>query len=380
MQTAKAIRADFDLDPEIRYLNHGGFGLVPRPVVAERDRWRRVIDNDPMRFFSLHARDEVAAARSSVTKFFGVPDESGAFVRNVSEGVSTVLAVLGLREGDEIVHANHGYGAVRCAAEHWCGRTGARVIEATFPIGADNDAVVQAFGDAVSDKTKLVIVDQITSPTATVLPVRAIAAAVGDTTVLVDAAHVPGTLPTTIDQLGVDLWVGNVHKWMFTPRGAAMLWASKRWRDRLSPLVLSWGLPLGFPRSFDTPGTIDLSGWLAVPAGLDYWRGLGGWEQTDRNAALVEKGQSFVAEALATDLAGLPADPAPTMRLVPLPDGVAATPEDADAFQHRLAEDGHVVAPAIAFGERGYLRIAAQGYNDESDYERLAEVLVTIVR
>ena len=138
---------------------------------------------------------------------------------------------------------------------------------------------------------------------------------------LVDGAHVPGTLPTDIAALGADVWVGNFHKWLFAPRGTAGLWLAPQLRDRVRPLVLGWAADAGYPDSFDARGTQDLTGWMALP---DAARGLGrprrlgdgGPVQPGRDAT----GQQLLADAVRDagfemDLSVLPDRPAPTMRL-----------------------------------------------------------------
>jgi isopenicillin-N epimerase len=292
-------------------------------------------------------------------------------VRNVSEGVSAVLGSLELRPGDELVTSTHGYGAVRKALSHHAARAGARIVEAAYPVGADDDVIVSAYAAACSPRTRLAVVDRITSPTATVVPVAKVAAAAAGAgaSVLVDAAHAPGQLHDDIAALGADHWVGNLHKWAYTPRGSAILW-SRPGAD-VTPGVLSWQLEDGYAASFDYPGTWDYAGWLAAADGLAYWEALGGWDAVARLADLAADGQKRVAQALGVALEGLPAAPAPAMRLVPLPDGVLATSGQVDSFYESLSRQRVEVAP-VHFDGVGYLRIAAAPYNTPDDYDRLA--------
>ena len=211
----------------------------------------------------------MAAARERAAGFLGIDPSRTAWVRNVSEGLSAVLSSLTLRPGDELVIGAHAYGAVRKALHHHAVRAGARVVEAAFPVGAGDDVIASAYTDACSSRTRLVVVDRITSPTATVVPVAAVAAAAAGTAgarVLVDAAHAPGQLPDDIAALGADHWIGNLHKWAYTPRGSAIMW-SRPGAD-VTPMVLSWQLADGYAASFDYPGTWDYAGWLASADGL----------------------------------------------------------------------------------------------------------------
>jgi len=366
----------FGLDPDVLHLNHGSFGVAPVVVRQAAAAWRERAERNPHRFNRVEVRGLVAAARTHAAGFLGVEESRAAWVRNVSEGVSAVLGSLDLHPGDELVVSTHGYGAVRKALNHHAARAGARVVEAAFPVGAEDDAVVSAYGAACSRRTRLVVIDRITSPTVTVLPVAAVSAAVAGAPVLVDAAHAPGQLPDDIPALGADHWIGNLHKWAYTPRGSAILWT--RPGVRVTPTVLSWQLEDGYAASFDHPGTWDYAGWLAAVDGLAYWDALGGWYAVARLADLVADGQKRVAEALGVTLEGLPATPAPAMRLVPLPGGVLTSPEQVGPFYEALSRQRVEVAP-IHFGGVGYLRIAAAPYNTPDDYDRLASTVLELL-
>jgi isopenicillin-N epimerase len=366
----------FGLDPDVLHLNHGAFGVAPAAVRQAAAAWRERAERNPHRFNRVEVSGLVAAARERAATFLGVDPSRAAWVRNVSEGVSAVLGSLRLRPGDELVTSTHGYGAVRKALSHHAARAGARVVEAAFPVGAEDDVIAAAYAAACSARTRLVVVDRITSPTATVVPVAAVAAAAAGAPVLVDAAHAPGQLPDDIAALGADHWVGNLHKWAYTPRGSAILW-SRPGAD-VTPAVLSWQLEDGYAESFDYPGTWDYAGWLAAADGLAYWKALGGWDRVARLADLVAGGQKRVAEALGVALDRLPATPAPAMRLVPLPDGALTSPGQADSFYEALSKQRVEVAP-VHFGGAGYLRIAAAPYNTPDDYDRLAGVVRDLI-
>jgi isopenicillin-N epimerase len=364
----------FGLDPDVLHLNHGSFGVAPVVVRNAAAAWRDRAERNPHHFNRVEIFPLVVAARERVAGFLGIDASRAAWVRNVSEGVSAVLGSLELRRGDELVTSTHGYGAVGMALRHHAARAEATVVEAAYRVGAEDDAIVSAYAAACSPRTRLVVIDRITSPTATVVPVAAVTAAVAGPgrSVLVDAAHAPGQLPDDIAAFGADHWIGNLHKWAYTPRGSAILWS--RPGVDVTPSVLSWQLEEGYPASFDHPGTWDYAGWLAAPDGLAYWEALGGWEAVARHASLVTDGQKQVADVLGVPLERLPVIPAPTMRLVPLPDGVLTGFDQVDAFYRALSHQRVEVAP-IHFQGAGYLRIAAAPYNTPDDYDRLATVV-----
>jgi isopenicillin-N epimerase len=364
----------FGLDPEILHLNHGSFGVAPVVVRQSAAAWRERAELNPHRFNRVEVRGLVAAARERAAGFLGVDPSRAAWVRNVSEGLSAVLGTLPLRPGDELVLGTHGYGAVRKALRHHAVRARARIVEAPYRVGADDEEIVSAYAAACTPRTRLVVIDRITSSTATVVPVAAVTAALAGsgTTVLVDAAHAPGQLRDDIAAFGADYWIGNLHKWAYTPRGSAILWS--RPGAEVTPTVLSWQLDDGYAASFDYPGTWDYAGWLAAPDGLAFWAALGGWDAVGRLGDLVADGQEHVAKALGVTLGRLPVTPSPMMRLVPLPDGVLASADHVDAFYEALSRQRVEVAP-IHFDGAGYLRIAAAPYNTPDDYDRLADTV-----
>jgi isopenicillin-N epimerase len=209
--------------------------------------------------------------------------------------------------------------------------------------------------------------------------VRAITAAARDQDipVLVDAAHAPGMLPVDVAAIGADFWVGNLHKWAFAPRGTALLSVAPDWRRRIDPLVVSWQQDEGFPSSVEFQGTVDYTAWLSAPAGLYVLRTLGPGTVRRHNAALAAYGQQVVGAALGLTASDLPDPGAATvsMRVVPLPAGLATTYPEAHALRQHIADKLAVETAINAWGGRGWLRLSAQVYNRPEEYERFAERL-----
>lgn len=375
---ADDVREFFALDFDRTHLSPGAYGVVPRPVLEAQRRWHERAEANPHWFYRYEQPSAVVAGREAAAEWLGVARDTMALVTNVTEAASTLLAALDLRAGDEVVLSDHGYGGVRQAVDAWCARAGIVLREAQVPLDADDETVVAAYKGQLSVRTRLVIVDQITSPTARIMPVNAVVAAarVTDAMVVVDAAHGPGHLAVDIEALDADAWVGNLHKWAFAARGTATMWIGPRWRDRVRPLVLGWAVNDDFPECFDARGSSDLSAWMAVPEALQLWEELGGWSMTARNSELAAWGQQHVAEALGVGLDALPATPAPAMRLIPLPDRVGTTDAAAEGLYTRLSDAG-VEVGVIAWGGRVWLRAGTHVFTTEGDHAHLAATLQT---
>jgi isopenicillin-N epimerase len=375
------VRALWPLELTVSHLNHGSFGAVPTPVLEEQQSWRERMEANPVRFFVREQPAALVQARDEIGHFLGAEAGALAFVRNATAAASTVLSCLDLERGDEIVVTDHTYGAVRIAADRWAADAGARVVVAHVPLRATDDEVTAVVLDKVSDRTRLTVIDQVTSPTARRMPLISLLPALKErgSTVFVDGAHAAGMLAVELDRLGADFWAGNLHKWCCAPRGTAVLYVAPDHRRRMRPLVASWGEPAGFPQSFNEVGTEDLTAWLAAPRALRLLDQLGLDRLRRHNVELAVHGQGVLAEALGVDPGSLPRDPAVSMQLVPLPAGLAGTPAEAAAVQARIGEQIAVEVAVTSWDGHGFVRLSAQAYNSPVDYARLATDLPALL-
>ena len=389
------MRDAFSLDPSITHLNHGSYGTVPRVVAEEQRRFRDRAEANPMKFFRVESPGLRAEAREVAAQFLGVGADEVALVRNVTDATATVLASLHeqgrLGPGDVIVLNEQGYESVKRSVAHWCGRTGASYHVVSFSLDADEAQVVQAYQHALDvvarrgDRVRLLVTDHITSPTGSVLPVQALCALARSVGALsfVDSAHVPGQLDARPAETGADFWTGTWHKWGFAPRGTSALWVAGPERVCMRPLTTSWNHGQPFPLPFDTHGTDDYSAWFSLAAAVDFWRDAGGLEIGVRGRALLDDAFAVVDDAvrrtgLARSDVRLPAEPAPCLRLVSLPDGVADTEQKADVVYLALSAL-KVEAQLVAYGGRGWIRLSGALYNEPADYQRLADVLPKVL-
>jgi isopenicillin-N epimerase len=370
----------FTLDPAVAHLNHGSFGAVPAGVQRVQQRLRDEMESNPLRFFTRGLVDRITHARTHLAGFLGADPEGSALVGNASAGTALVLRSLDLRPGDEVLLTDHGYGSVRLAVDRECHRAGAVVRTVSIPLTADDEEIVAIIDRGLRPgRTRLLIVDQITSPTARLFPVAAIAATARrqEVPVLVDGAHAPGMLPDPVSAIGADFWVGNLHKWAYAPRGTGLLVVAPAWRERIEPLVVSWEQDSGYPLRVEWQATLDYTAWLAAPAGVFTLRTLGVDRVRRHNAALAAYGQRVVGAALGLDPADLPdpGGPAVAMRILPLPPGLATTQPAATALRAAISEALDIEVAVNAWDGRGWLRLSAQVYNRPDQYDRLAQRL-----
>ena len=281
------LREAWALDPNITFLNHGSFGACPKAVLAVQSELRQRLEADPVRFFTREFEPLLDQARAALAGFIGISPADVVFVPNATTGVSTVLRSLRLAPGDELVVTNHAYRACRNAVSFVADMAGAFVVEAKIGFPAESDTVIDAILEATGPRTRLVLLDQVTSPTALIFPVATLVEELESRgiLVLVDAAHAPGMVPLSLDQIGASFTTGNLHKWVCAPKGAGFLHVRGDRQDMVRPLVISHGFSAirpdkpRFHREFDWVGTIDPTPYLCVPSVLGFMAALhpDGW-------------------------------------------------------------------------------------------------------
>ncbi len=391
----------WELDPGVTFLNHGSFGAAPRPVLEAQQGWRARLEAEPVRFMAEELEPAMDGARASLGRFLKADADDLAFLPNATSGVNTVLRSLQLAPGDELLTIDHEYNAVRNAMQFVADRADARLVTVPVPFPlASADELVEPILAAVTPRTRLAVLDHVTSATGLVLPMPRLVHELGraGVDVLVDGAHAPGMLELDLAGLGAAYYTGNLHKWVCTPKGAAFLWVRPDRQASVRPLVISHGANSSrddrsrFRLEFDWQGTSDPTAWLAVPAALEFGASLveGGWSGLrQRNHELALRARDLLCEVL-----GEPA-PAPdamvgSMASVPLPwEASPGVVQGVDLYGDPvhsafLAAGIQVMVtpwPQRPEGERWrrLLRVSAAAYNHVSEMEMLADCLARVL-
>jgi isopenicillin-N epimerase len=369
------------LDPSVTYLNHGSFGACPSAVLEAQSSLRMEMEREPVDFLVAILPARLDIAREALAAFVGAAPQDLVFVPNATAGVNAVLRSLSLGPGDELLLTNHTYAACRKTVDYVAAHAGARVVVAQLPFPcADVEDIVFSVLKCVSPRTRLALLDHVTSPTALVLPITRLVNDLRTRGVdtLVDGAHAPGMVPLRLEELGAAYYTGNAHKWLCAPKGAAFLHVRRDHQAQLHPNVISHGYTAGFHAEFDWPGTFDPTPWLCVPEALRFIGGLlpAGWPQV----MAVNRNLTLKARALLLDSFGLEA-PCPdtmigSMASIPLPPAARGAPAyglDCAGlhawFRERQVETWLHPHPLPL------LRISAQLYNDLGQFKRLATLL-----
>lgn len=385
-----AWRQAWGLDPEIVFLNHGSFGATPRTVLAEQVRLRNQLEHEPVRFFLYTLEPLWDAAREEVAAFVGADPANLVFVRNATEAINGVLQSVALPAGSDVLITNQTYDACRFAVTRWARSRGAEVVvaEVPFPLAGARE-VVDAVLAAATPRTRLALIDHVTSPTGVVWPIETLVAELQTRGIdcLVDGAHGPGMVSLDLETLGAAYYAANFHKWTCAPKGAGMLYVRPDRQHDVHPAITShgYGTTRGRPRfheRWDWVGTDDPTPMLCVPFALRYLEGLieGGWSALrHRNRRLVVAARKRLLAALDAE-APCPDEMLGALATVPLPEGVeepASHPSGIHPLQRRLLERHGIEVPVVTWPAppHRWLRVSAHLHNAPDDYARLVAAL-----
>lgn len=382
----EGLAAEWLLKKDIAFLNHGSFGAAPWRVLAEQDEWRRRIEAEPIELLGRRCEALIDEAKAPIGQFLGMNSKDFGLVTNATEGINAVLRSLTFKPGDELTTTTHVYNAVRQAMKNVAARVaevGATYREIGIPLPATSPKqLADVVLNGLSDHTRLLVIDHVTSPTALVFPVEQITAecARRGIEVIIDGAHVPGMLALDVPEIGAAYYAGNLHKWVCAPKGSAFLWVRPDKQPAVHPCIVSHLLGEGFAREFSWQGTRDISNWLSVPKAIEFMGELG-WDLVRaHNHALAVWGQRMLCEHFGVEPISPPdGNMIGSMATVRLPGKLATMSEEVGkTTQHQLYSEFQVEAPLVYWGGQWHVRISCQVYTHPEEIERLADAIAKL--
>ena len=377
--------AHWQLDPGVRYLNHGSFGATPRPVLAKQASLRDEMEREPVQFLWRRLPEHIEESRRRLADFLKANPEDLVFVTNATSAVNAVIRSRSWKPNDEILTTDHTYNACRNVLDHVAQEHGLviRVAKIPFPLTGSAD-VLEAINRVISHRTRLALIDHVTSPTALILPIHEMVEMLRSRGVesFVDGAHAPGMIDLNLETLGATYYTGNLHKWVCAPKGAAFLHVHSDSRDDVLPNVISHGLNRareGFNRFqdlFDWPGTFDPTAWLSVQSAIEFMGQLlpGGWQELrEHQHGLLMKAREMLCDELGIT-PPCPPEMLGSMATLSLP-GPSRTATALETLQRALFEDDRIEVPLLEHSGQCWFRISAQVYNSLDDYRALRQAI-----
>jgi isopenicillin-N epimerase len=362
------------------YLNHGAYGATPRPVFEAYQRWQLELEREPVDFLSRNSTALLAHSRAVLARYLDSDRDDLVYVNNGTVGLNIVARGLRLGPGDDVLTSDHEHGGISRLWRYMAQKQGFQYVIRPIPLPVTcHEEFVDHFWAGVTDRTRVILLSHLTSPTSLVFPVAEIcrrARRHGILTVI-DGSHVPGQLPLSLRELDPDFYVGIAHKWLCAPKGCAFLYARRAVQDLLDPLVISWGWeprnpgPSRFVEFHEWQGSRDVSAYLAVPDAITF-QADHDWDKVRRRCQAL----AMHAQAEIHRLTGVPPwhPPSPEWHgqvvCAPLP----TTVNDVHLCT-RLRQDYQIDVSVDRFQGRPRVRVSVQGYNDLADIEALLAAL-----
>lgn len=377
------MKSQFLLDPNITFLNHGSFGACPKPIFEEFQRFQLELENEPVYFIQKKMAGYLKTAKERLSNYIGCHPNDFFFTPNPTFAINTIMRSLHLNAADEILTTNHEYGAMDRSWNFYCKKSGAKYIRQniTLPV-VSNEKILEEFWSGYSSKTKIIFLNQISSGTALIFPIKEIcdkARELGLITII-DGAHVPGQIDLDITELNPDFYTGTLHKWMLAPKGSSFLYVKQGFQEMLDPLIVGWGyesLTPGESQFLDYQeyqGTREISAFLCTPKVIDFL------EENHWKAKAKECRQIvFDNYHRFCDLLG-------TQPICPITDEflgqMASVPiktSNPVGLKDLLFNTYKIEIPVMPLNGNYFLRYSINGYNSQEDLDILYKALQDII-
>jgi len=368
----------YHLDPSITFLNHGSFGACPKPVFEVYQNWQRKLEQQPVEFMAIKVYDFLEEARHALGDYVGCHGDDLIFVTNPTTAVNTVIRSLDLGLDDEVLMTDMEYGSLVRTWEHYAQDKGFSIVQQPTPVPlTTHEDYIEHFWKAVTERTKIIYLSEITSSTGLILPVDAICKKAKEAGIMtiVDGAHVPAHIPLNIAEMDPDVYVGACHKWLSAPKGSSFLYVKKSLQETIEPLIISWGSevdrsPSPFIYESQYQGTWDPSAFLTVPAAIQFQQEHDWNSVREKSRILNRETRDRIYEII--DSESICPN---TEEWLGQMASIITNIENGLDFKRRLMDEYKIEIPVFPWGDKILFRTSFNAYNDENDADRLIEVL-----
>ncbi|GEC78899.1 aminotransferase class V-fold PLP-dependent enzyme [Flavobacterium aquatile] len=378
------MKSEFLLDKSITFLNHGSFGSCPKPVFEEFQRFQLELETEPVDFIQKKLPVYLKEAKKPLAKFIGCNAEDFFFTPNPTFAINTLMRSLKLQPGDEILTTNHEYGAMDRTWNFYCKKSGAKYIrqEISLPI-VSKEQIIEEFWKGYSKNTKVVFLNQMSSSTALIFPVKEIcdkAQELGLITII-DGAHVPGHVDLNIQELNPDFYTGTLHKWMLAPKGSSFLYVKKEFQSEIDPLVVSWGYESVAPSDsqfldyHEYQGTNDHSAFLCTPKVISFLEE-NNWKEKSKlcRQIVLENYQRFCDLVNTKPICPITEEFLGQMASIPV------RTKNPVALKELLYTKYKIQIPVMPLNGEIYIRYSINVYNSVEDLDVLYQAITDIIK
>ena len=274
----EGIRGGYKLSPDFINLESGYYNITPEATLEKYFRHIRKVNAQGayyMRTVQFENKKRIAAR---VARLIGCPEDTLVLTRNTTESLDTIISGFPWKAGDEAIFAIQDYGAMQDMFKQVARRQGIVLKTISLPTNPSSDQeIIDLYANAITDKTKLIMVCHMVNITGQINPVRQICdiAHARGVEVMVDGAHAVAQFEFKISDLNCDYYGASLHKWLAVPLGVGILQVRKDKIAKIWPLLADEGVAVTDLAHLNHVGTIPVYTDLAVDDAIDFYEKLG---------------------------------------------------------------------------------------------------------
>lgn len=272
------IQQAFTVTRGIVNLNNGGVSPSPRIVTEALVRyiWQQEDATAYTMWQILEPQSETI--RTGLAELFGCDREEIAITRNASESLETLLMGMDFKRGDEILTTTQDYPRMLTTLRQRERREGLILKTIKIPVPPkDLGEITEAFARGITPRTRVILISHQVNITGQITPVREVcelARARGVETI-VDGAHSFAQFNFKQSDLNCDYFGTSLHKWLYAPKGAGMLYVRREKIGRVWPLMAAEQQQATDIRKFEEIGTHPAANKLAIGEAILFHQGIG---------------------------------------------------------------------------------------------------------
>lgn len=285
------VRSDYDLKPDYINLESGYYNIIPKPTLEALSNHIKMVNREGAHYMRTVQWDNKKRVAGKLASIVGCTAKNVIITRNTTESLNMVIMGMNWEEGDEAVFAVQDYGAMRVMFDQVSKRYGMVNKIVSVPNHPKSDEeIVELYANAITPKTKLLMICHMINITGHILPVKKICKMAHEkgVQVMVDGAHCVGHFQFDINELECDYYGSSLHKWVAAPLGTGMLYVRDEHIDNLWPIFAEHKREPGDISRLNHTGTIPVYHDLTIEDAIDYYNMIGGERKEARLRYLQE--------------------------------------------------------------------------------------------
>jgi len=293
------VRADYKLKPDYINLESGYYNIIPTPTLSKLFEHIQTINYEGSYYMRTVQWENKKRMGEKLASIVGCYSKNLIITRNTTESLDLVIKGMDWKEGDEAVFAEQDYGAMKLMFEQVSKRYGMVNKIVSVPNHPKSDEeIVELYANAITRKTKLLMVCHMINITGQILPIKKICQMAHDkgVQVMVDGAHCIGHFEFNIEDLDCDYYGSSLHKWLAVPLGTGLLYVKDEHIDHLWPIFAEDQRQPGDISRLNHTGTHPVYHDLTIENAIDYYNFIGGARKESRLRYLQEYWTSQVRD------------------------------------------------------------------------------------